>query len=335
MTRYVLARLMWMVPMLFGISLLTFVVLDALPTDRAEMRVEASMANADADKRAEAVRRLRIRYGMIDPETDRPVSVWSRYLRWLDAAARFDFASDGESPDAFSERFGRAVGVTVLLGVTSIGIALVLGVAVGLWLGLSSGLISRAMSAGILVGYAIPQFLMASLLVLLFAGGLFEPLLPATGLRDPMSDQWLWHQRFLDLCQHLVLPVLTLSIVPFAIVARHVREAVWRAERSEFVTAMRNWGLPERMIRARLLRHGMTPVATYLGTLIPSIFAGSVVVEQVFALPGIGRLAFDGVLEKDVGVVMAMVLLGSIVTLVALLISDLMHRRVNPRVSLR
>ena len=93
--------------------------------------------------------------------------------------------------------------------------------------------------------------------------------------------------------------------------------------------------MPDGKIRRSLMRHGLLPVATLVGTLLPSIVAGSIVVEQTFALPGIGRLAFQGVLEKNVAVVMAVTLLVSVVTLFALLVSDLAHRSIDPRVRLR
>ncbi len=336
MLRYVVGRLLWMVPTLFGITLLTFVVLDVLPMDRAALAVDRTMQSADATKRAEAIRRLKVRWGMIDRASGEPVPTWDRYCVWLERAARFDFGDENESPAAFRERFLGALVTTVLIGAASICVALAGGIALGVWTGLRPGTFGdRCVSTLVLIGFAVPEFVKATLLLLLLGGGLFDAVLPAHGLRDPASSSWSWGARFLDLCAHLVMPVLTLSVVPGAAVMRHVREAIVRAGASDFVAALRGWGMPERTVRRSMMRHGMLPVATLIGTMLPIVVAGSVVVEQIFALPGIGRLALQGVAERQVGVVMAVTLLVSVVTLGALLLSDLAHRRLDARVKLR
>lgn len=342
MTRYVLRRLAWMVPTLFGITLLTFVVLDVGPLDRAELAAAgtgAPQAGAEsdsaADRRAESVRRLRLRYGMIDADGNEK-SVWSRYVRWVGHAARFDFAGPGDDAVTFRARFGRALTVTILLGVVSGALALVGGVLLGWWLGCRHGRRrDRWLSGAMLTAYALPEFVIGSLLLLFLCGGIGAGWLPSGGLRDPESGDWSALAQLADLGVHLLLPVLTLTLAPLVVVARLVREATARALESEFVTAMRNWGMAERDVQRAARRHGLRPVATTLGTLVPAMLAGSVVVEQLFGLPGVGRLAYAGVLSKDVGVVMALTLLVSILTLLAMLVSDLLHRWLDPRVELR
>jgi peptide/nickel transport system permease protein len=139
----------------------------------------------------------------------------------------------------------------------------------------------------------------------------------------------------LDLAAHLVLPVLTLALAPCIVVTRYVRDGVARAARAEFAVALRAWGMPERTVRRRALHHGLSPLITLLGVLLPALVSGSVVVESVFALPGLGRLAFDAALRQEQAMVMTMTLLVGSATLLGMLLSDILHRAVDPRVELR
>ncbi|MCA8944249.1 MAG: ABC transporter permease, partial [Planctomycetes bacterium] len=321
---------------LVGITLATFLVLDWLPIDRERARVESSMEHATAEARAAAVREMRVAVGMIDAETGRPVPWWRRYLHWVEHAACFDFRATQADAGAFRARFGRALAVSALLGLLAVTLAVGLGLLIGTWSGMrpdSAG--DRMVSNAVLLGFSLPEFLTATLLLLLLGGGLGGPWLPAGGLTSEGAGAWSRGAQWLDLAAHLAMPVTTLALVPLAIVVRHVRAAVVRATRSEFVNTMRNWGASEREIRRALFRHGAVPLATLFGTLLPSIVGGTVVVEQAFAIPGMGRMAFEGVLDKDVGVVMAITLLVSCATLLALTISDVLHRAVDPRVELR
>ena len=131
------------------------------------------------------------------------------------------------------------------------------------------------MSGGLLVLYGLPEFLVATLLVVLFGGGLFGELLPVVGLRSEGSESWSALAQLGDLARHLVLPVLTLAVAPCVVVARFLRESVARAARSDFVLALRGWGMPERYVRRRALRNGLSPLVTLAGTLPPALVGGS------------------------------------------------------------
>jgi len=334
MLRYVTKRLLWAVPMLFGISLLTFLLLDLVPIERAV--ATQGTVDAGAQQRAEAVHSLRVRYGMIDADSGQELGFWPRYTHWLGHALSRDFAPSGEPPEQFRERFWSAVLVSALLAMSAMLAALVLGLPLGAWLGRRAGSgVDHAVSTSLLALAAMPEFLIATLLVLFIGGGIATAILPASGLRTPGSSSWGVIAQALDLVRHLALPVATLSIAPTMVVARYVREAVARASREGFAEALRAWGTPEREVQRRVFRHALGPVWTLLGTLLPSLIAGAVVVEQVFAIPGFGRLSFQAVMERDVSVVMASVLFTAVLVLIGLLISDLLHRHNDPRVELR
>ncbi len=322
--------------MLFGISLLTFLLLDLVPVERAAAAATQGTAQRGAAERAAAVKALRVRYGLVDAATGEERSFWSRYGEWLAHAARLDFAPPDEAPERFRRRFWSAVLVSTLIGAAALFVALAVGVPVGAWLGARiGGAADRWISPPLIATSAMPEFLVATLLILLVGGGIGPALLPGNGLRTPGSSAWGVVPQGLDLAAHLALPVATLALGPTVAVARYLREAVGRLSREGFAEALRAWGTPEREVRRRVLRHAFGPVWTLLGTLLPALVAGSVVVETVFGLPGFGHLSFQAVIERDVSVVMASVLFTAVLVLLGLLASDLLHRRSDPRVVLR
>ena len=334
MKRYIVLRLLWMLPTLLGITLVTFLLMDLAPSDRAELNLPFDAA-LDAKDRSKQFNRLQEHYGLIDRETKEPYSVWYRYGRWLSNAVGFQLAGPGESAEDFRSRIGAAAPVTLLVNLLALGAALAIALPLGARLGMAMGSATdRIVSGAMFVAYGVPEFLMATLLVLGFGGAWLFDWFPVVGLRSPGSGEWPAWQQLLDLAYHLVLPVGTLAIGPCVVITRFLRESVGRVVRSDYVLNMRAWGLPESVVRRRALRNGLSPVVTLLGTLLPLLVSGSVVVENVFTLPGMGSLAYGAVMTRDQGMVMALTLLVSTVTLSGLLLSDVLHRVVDPRVRL-
>ncbi len=324
-----------MPPTLLGITLVTFLLMDLAPSDRAAMQMPSGATN-DAQVRVDSLRRLREHYGMIDPETAEPYSVWYRYGRWLTNAVQLQLAGPGESAQDFRSRVTAALPVTALINFLALGLALAVAIPLGARLGMSTGTgADRLISGTLFLAYGVPEFLVATLLVLVFGGAWLFDWFPDAFLRSDGSDQWPAWRQLLDLGYHLVLPVATLAIGPCVVITRFLRNSVARVAASDFVTNMRAWGLPEAVVRKRAVRNGLSPVVTLIGTLLPLLVSGSVVVEQVFSLPGMGRLAFGAVMARDQGMVMALTLLVSVVTLLGLLLSDVLQRTVDPRVRLR
>lgn len=337
MGRWFLTRLLWLVVTLIGVTFVTFFVLDRAPVDRAELEAEKARSvdsYVDARHRDESIQRLRIKLGMIDPVTRAPRPVLDRYVAWLGNAVQLRFAGEGEDHDALWRRLREALPVTMLLGGLSLLLAIGCGAPIGVWLGRRAGQRrERLWSAVMLVVIGIPEFLFATLLLLALSV-VWLQWFPASGLRSNGADQWPFMLQVADFGWHLVLPVLVMSIGPLVMVTRFVRDSVARADAAPFLASLRALGVEERVVRGRLLRHGAVPVATITGGLLPMLVGGSIIVENLFALDGLGHLAFRAVLDQDQAVVMAIVVLTSMVTLVSLLISDCLHRVVDPRVRL-
>lgn len=335
MLRWFLRRLLLMVPTLLGITFVVFAVLDLAPTDRATADIARRTQQgelADQQARAAAVARLQIRYGLIDPQTRERVPLWQRYRRWLGNALCLQLAGPDEDPAAFSRRLWDALQITLLLGALALLVAILLGVSLGAWAGMRIGSRGdRATSGALFVAMGLPDFLLATLLLLGF-GGAWLDLFPAAGLQSDAAPNWAWPRRLLDRCWHLVLPVGTLALAPTVLITRFLRESIARAADEPFAANLRAWGCEPRRLRWRLLRAGAAPLATLAGSLLPMLVAGSIVVEQTFSLEGIGRLTWRALQLQDQPMVMAMTLLSACAILTALCVSDLAHRLIDPRV---
>lgn len=335
--RWLLARAAWCLLMLVGITLATFVVMDLAPVDRAEraiVQAAPDRAFPDARAREAAILQLRIRHGMVDPVTHAKLPLLPRYGRWLANAATLRFGGPGEDHAALWRRLGQALPVSLLLGSLALVLALASGIALGVALGLRAGSrLDRLTAPCITFAAAIPEYLAATLLLLAFSSAWLQ-WLPAAGLRSPGAETWSLPAQLLDFVHHLLLPVLVMAVGPFVLVTRFVRDAVARAERAPFVAAMRGLGVDERIVRARLVRHGCVPLATLAGSLLPMLVGGSLVIENLFALDGLGHLAFEAAIRLEQSMVMAIVVLGSVVTMAALAASDWLHRRLDARVRL-
>lgn len=324
-----------MVPTLVGITFVTFLVLDLAPVDRATMEVAQRKEQAGAGDAAAhelALARLRIRYGLVDAKTLEPVPIWHRYGTWLWNAVNLRFHADSEDDAGFRRRIAEAMPVTLLLGFWALVVSLLVGTLLGSWLGLRAGSrADRTATAVLFTMFGLPDVLVATLLVLVFGGPVFA-WLPTTGLRTDGSEAWSVGAQVLDLARHLLLPVLVMAIGPTILLTRFLRESVARAAQSTFAQNLEAWGIDERTRRRRLLRAGFAPVATLVGSLLPMLVTGSVVVETVFSLDGVGRLAWNAVRSQDQAMIMFLTLMASIVTLLALLLSDVLHRWIDPRV---
>ncbi len=336
MMRWLLVRLAWLVVTLFGITFVTFAVIDLAPVDRAELAVERSADRdfTDPKKREEAILRFRVQYGMVDPVTHAPYPSYVRYGRWLGNAVRLRFGGPGDDHDELWRRLAAALPVTIWLGGLATMLALLIGVPLGAWLGLRAGSrADRVVSTVLLVGTGVPEFLLATLLLLAFSAAWLQ-LLPASGLRSPGSEHWTFVWQLVDFAKHLVLPVVVMASGPCVLVSRFVRDSVARAAQAPFVAGMRALGVSPPVVRARLLRHGCAPVATLVGSLLPMLVGGSIVIENLFALDGLGHLAVQAALQKEAPMLMAIVVIGSLVTLASFVLSDALHRVLDARVRL-
>lgn len=322
---YLVRRILRMVPSLLGITFVTFLLGDLAPSDRAAIelaRMEAQGELAPDADRAQALRALRTRYGTHDPGSGEELGVLHRYGNWLGSVLSGDAGTRSPGQPAVGDRIREALPATLVLGCCSTLLALVVGIQLGVASGMRTGSrADRLAATGSMIVVSVPEFLLATLLLLAFGGAGLQ-WFPSTGWAPGRGGSLLG----------LVLPVATMAVPLTVVVARFVGESVRRARTAPFAQALEGLGVEQPEVRARLLRHAAAPLATLAGGFVPVLVGGSIVVESVFAMDGLGHLAFRAAVDQDMAMVMALTLLVALATLLGMTASDLAQRALDPRV---
>ncbi|MCB9557626.1 MAG: ABC transporter permease [Deltaproteobacteria bacterium] len=260
----------------------------------------------------------------------------TRFGKWIARLIRWDFGFSLRDGRPVTEKIGQALPVTLLLAGLALIVAFGLGVPLGLVAAQREGRwADRLLSGGSLLLYALPTFWVAMLLVQLFGGlGLLD-WLPISGLvSDDLAATASFWQRFLDRLLHLILPVFCMSYALLAAVLRYQRQAVLEVRSALYVRAARARGLSERrVVWGHLLRNALLPTITLFGLYLPYLVGGSVVVERIFNIPGMGLLTFESMLARDYPVLMGLILISAVVVVVGMLIADLLYALADPRVA--
>jgi peptide/nickel transport system permease protein len=255
-----------------------------------------------------------------------------QYLLWLGELARGDLGRSFHDRRPVTEKIGERIGVTVTLNVCSIVLTLLIAVPLGTAAALRPGSMwDRLAAGGTYMLYAVPAFWAGLLLQIVLSVQL--GWFPLAGLRSPQHEFLGDLARFGDRALHLVLPVLCLSYGGLAYISRFVRATLIESAAGESWRAARARGLS---LPAVMLRHGFrlagVPLLTLAGFLLPALVGGSVIVETVFAIPGLGRLFVDAAFQRDVPVLMGLTLLSGAATLIGIMLADLAYAGVDPRV---
>jgi peptide/nickel transport system permease protein len=324
MLLYALRRLLLAVPLLVGITFVSFLVIHLAPGDPLEVALGELNPEAGGQLRQMLVEL----YGL-----DQPLPV--QYWRWLVRVVRLDFgrsfAPDGRPVlDKIAERLP----VTLLLNLAELLIILTLAVPIGVLSATrQASLFDKLTTVFVFVGFATPDFWLALLLMILF--GVQLGWLPISGLRS-LNWEYLsfWRQQW-DVLSHLILPLAVASFGGLAGFSRYMRQSMLEVVRQDYIQSARAKGLSERVVIGKhALRNALLPVVTILGLSVPGLVGGSVIVESLFALPGMGQLMVQAVFQRDYPVIMGNLVIVAGLTLVANLVADLTYGLVDPRIRL-
>jgi peptide/nickel transport system permease protein len=310
MIRLVARRLLISVPLVFVVTLVTFLLQAAAPGDTARTILGESYT-------PEAYQRLRHQLGL-----DQPVLV--QYWHWLIDAVHGDLGVSPISGLDVGAEIGHRFGVTLSLVAGSAAVAVLLGVGLGVLSAIRGGVFGRSVDVVSLLGLALPNFWLGLVLVTLFAVTL--PLLPATGYVPLQASPGEW-------ARSLVLPVVTLAAGMVAVLAKQTRDAMREVLSRSFVHALRAKGVSEASIVFRHgLRNAAIPVVTVLGLLFVGLLEGTVLIEAVFAMPGLGGLAIQATTQHDLPTLQGVALTFTLIVVVVNLAVDLTYGWLNPKV---
>ena len=324
MLSFLARRLFMLIPMLVGISLITFLVIHLAPGEPVEMQVAM---NPKVSK--ESRDRLRKFYGL-----DRPLHV--QYVDWAKRIAHFDlgrsFSSDNRPVvDKIKERLPVTIGINFI----SILIEFALSIPIGIIAATRrDSFIDKGLTVFVFIGFSIPTFWLALLLMYIF--GVQLNVLPISGLHSLGSDSFSFFRYLSDMVKHLVLPVIVGTFGSLAGVSRFMRSTMLEVIKQDYITTARAKGLSESVvIYKHALRNALLPLLTIIGFSVPGLIGGSVIFETIYAVPGMGQLFYQSVMARDYPVVMGILLFGSFLTLLGNIFADFCYALADPRIKHR
>lgn len=342
MLAYIVKRVLLMVPTLFGILLITFAVMQFVPGGPVEQLVQELRGRGAAGEVASSDNTYRGREG-VDPSRieeirklygfDQPAHV--RFWEMLKRFARFDLGTSYFHHKSVWELVKEKLPVSISLGlwtfVLSYLVSIPLGIAKAVRHGSRFDLLTSTL---ILAGYAIPSFVLGVTLLVLFGGGSFWQVFPLRGLTSDNFDQLSAIGKVLDYLWHIALPVTAMVVGSFAVTTLLTKNTFLEEIRRQYVLTARAKGLPEgKVLYKHIFRNALIPLVTgFPAAFVGAFFTGSLLIETLFSLDGLGLLSYESVMKRDYPVVMGTLFLFTLIGLVTKLITDLAYVWVDPRV---
>src|SRR5215468_11246951 len=319
---YALRRLILALPLLLGITLVSFVLMHLAPGEPVDISNPDATTSADREVRE----RLIQAYGL-----DKPIHV--QYWNWLTRIVRLDFGRSF-APDArpVLQKIRERLPITLALNVAEMMIIVMLAIPIGVISATRQySRFDKVTTVFVFVGFATPDFWLALMLMILF--GVQLGWLPISGLRSPTWEYLsFWRQQW-DFLSHLMLPILVATFGGLASFSRYMRQSMLEVVRQDYIQSARAKGLAEPVVIGKhALRNALLPIVTILGLSLPGLIGGSVIIESIFAIPGMGQLMVQAVFERDYPVIMGNLVIVATLTLVANLIADLTYSLVDPRI---
>jgi peptide/nickel transport system permease protein len=323
--RFVIRRLLLAVPILLGVSIVTFGFANLAPGDPL-----SALVRPGSDVKPADIEKLKEQLGLNKP-------VHERYMTWIGQVLQGNLGVELVGGQPIARQLARRIPNTVKLMGTALAISLVLGVSLGILSAYRQHTkLDGIMTTFVFAGISLPPYLLAMIAIFVFAVLPYKLFgihaFPATGIEDPVSTA----PPILDELWHLLLPAGVLAFGGTATFLRYTRASVLEVMRQDHVTTARSKGLAERTVRLRhILRNALLPIVTVLGLLLPTLIVGALFVETIFTWPGVGSYAIEVTRERDYAGIMAVALLTSVTIVVANLVTDIAYAYVDPRIRYR
>jgi len=343
MFAYILKRLLLMIPTLFGIMLLTFIVTQFVPGGPVEQLTAQLQGHGQAGEASSGAQGLYRGARGLDPEQiealkvlygfDKPAHL--RFWQMLQQYLVFDFGDSYFYNQSVIELIRSKLPVSISLGLWTFFLTYLACIPLGISKAVRDGSAFDALTSTlILIGYAIPGFVLAILLLVLFGGGSFYDVFPLRGL---VSDNWetlTWWAKITDYLWHLVLPISAMMVGSFAVMTLLTKNSFVDEIRRQYVLTARAKGLRENSVLYKhIFRNAVIPLITgFPGAFIGAFFTGSLLIETVFSLDGLGLLGYESVLKRDYPVILGSLYVFTILGLLSKLLSDISYVLIDPRI---
>jgi peptide/nickel transport system permease protein len=321
MLSYIIRRLLLMVPLILGITIITFIVIHLAPGTPTDVQTQMNPKVS-----VEAREKLKRIYGL-----DKPLH--KQYLNWLWRLLHLDFGNSFSDGRTVMKKIWDSLPITILLNTLSLVFIFIIAVPIGvLSAARQYSLFDKITTVFVFIGFSVPTFWLALLLMILF--GVRLNWLPISGIRSLHLVNPAFWVRVIDYGKHLILPVFVAAFGGFAGLSRYTRSNMLEVIRQDYIRTARAKGLSERtVIYKHALRNALMPVITILGLSVPGLIGGSVIFETIFSIPGMGQLFYGSVMARDYPVIMGILFFGAILTLFGNFLADISYAIVDPRIS--
>ncbi len=318
---YLLKRIIFLIPLFIGITIISFAVINLAPGSPIDLATDLN-PKATAEVKA----RMRALYGL-----DKPLHI--QYWNWLSRLLVLDFGrSFSQDGRLVLDKIKERLPVTIFINLTSLLLILVVAIPLGVLSAVYRySFFDKAATVFVFIGFAMPTFWLALLLMILF--GVHLGWLPISGLKSLNYEYLPPAAQIWDRISHLILPIFISAFGGLAGMSRYMRSNMLEVIRQDYIVTARAKGLSNReVIFKHALRNALLPVITILGLSIPGLIGGSVIFETIFAIPGMGQLFYASVMARDYPTIMGMLVIGAILTLIGNLIADVSYALADPRI---
>jgi peptide/nickel transport system permease protein len=332
MSQYLLKRVLLFIPTLIAITIITFTISRLAPGDPTELKVGVSNENMKSDDKSQLNQQAkdyyRQKWGL-----DKPI--YMQYFIWLSNMAVGDFGNSFVDNRPVMSKILERLPITATISVIIVALIYMIAIPIGIYSAARQySFVDRFTTFILFVLYSLPSFWIATMAIVFLANVEYLKIFPTSGLYTLGSENWTFWERLWDKAYHLILPVMCSALASFAFLSRQMRGSMLEVIRQDYIRTARAKGLKETtVVLKHALRNSLIPVITLLGGILPALISGSVIVESIFSIPGMGQLAFQALIARDYPLIMAELVLSAVLTMVGLLIVDIMYAIVDPRIA--
>ncbi len=330
MRNYLLKRILFFFFTLWGITFVSFLMLQLAPGSPLEMKLMKDKSGGLGDKSAlteELREELKKQYHL-----DKPILI--RYALWMKDVVRLDFGTSFVDHRPVIDKIDERLPVSLIFGISSVLIALLVGIPLGLLSGaFHKSIFDRGIAFIVVAQYSLPTYVVGILLLTFFGGGDFLDWFPIYGIQSDHYETLSWMGKILDRAHHFILPCFCYCLGSLAFITQQQRASILDAISQDYIRTARAKGLSEPLVFLKhAFRNSLIPIITIVGAMIPSVLGGGVIIETLFSIPGLGLLAFESLLQRDYPTIMANFTISAFLSLLGIFLSDILYVLVDPRI---
>jgi peptide/nickel transport system permease protein len=363
LVQYIIRRILLYLPTLFIITVIWFGITRMAPGDPAELKAGVGSEGAQRGNQQlneQIIQQIRAQWhldkpiwywtiftdakdttGELLPLSKRLTFKWNgtnnQYNLWMSEQLHGDFGVSFQDQRPVMDKIMERVPITAFLSLVSIFLSFIIAIPIGIYSAAKSrenSAIDRSVSTTLFVLYSLPSFWIATMLIIFFGGGDFLSWFPNNGLHGNDYPYSTWIANTGDLLWHLVLPIICYTYGSLAYLSRQMRGSMLEVIRQDYIRTARAKGLSEKIVVYKhAMRNSLIPIITIMGGILPAVVSGSIILETIFTIPGLGLLEFNALTSRDYPVIIETGLISSVLTLVGILVSDILYSVVDPRIA--